>query len=144
MSLKVELKHGERIILGDSVITNEGGRTKLRIDGSAPLMREKDIMTAEAADTVAKRIYLLVQAMYLSKTPGDHHALYFTLVQELIKAAPSTGRFIESINNRILTGNMYKALKDAKALIEYERELMSNAKRGAGVLQNSNNNDESS
>ena len=34
MSLKVELKHGERIILGESLITNEGSRTKLKIDGS--------------------------------------------------------------------------------------------------------------
>jgi flagellar protein FlbT len=129
MSLKVELKHGERIILGESLITNEGSRTKLKIDGSAPLLREKDIMTPESADTVAKRIYLVVQTMYLSKTPSDHHGAYFALVQDLIGAAPSTMRFIESINNRILTGAMYKALKDARALIEYEQELMANANR---------------
>ena len=129
MSLKVELKHGERIILGESLVTNEGSRTKLKIDGSAPLLREKDIMTPEAADTIAKRIYLAVQTMYLSKSPSDHHAAYFALVQDLIGVAPSTMRFIESINNRILTGAMYKALKDARALIEYEQELMANAKR---------------
>ena len=129
MSLKVELKHGERIILGESLITNEGSRTKLKIDGSAPLLREKDIMTPESADTVAKRIYLVVQTMYLSKSPADHHAAYFAMVQDLMAAAPSTARFVESINNRILTGAMYKALKDAKALIEYEQELMAHAKR---------------
>ena len=56
MSLKVELKPGERIILGESLITNEGGRTKLTIDGKAPLLREKDIMTPEAADTVANSV----------------------------------------------------------------------------------------
>ena len=67
--------------------------------------------------------------MYLSKSPADHHGTYFSLVQDLIGAAPSTARFIESINNRILTGGMYKALKDAKSLIEYEQELMANAKR---------------
>jgi flagellar protein FlbT len=129
MSLKVELKHGERIILGESLITNEGSRTKLKIDGSAPLLREKDIMTPETADSVAKRIYLVVQTMYLSKTPSDHHAAYFGLVQDLIRAAPSTLPMVESINNRILTGAMYKALKDAKTLIAYEQELMANAKR---------------
>ena len=47
-------------------------------------------MTPEAADTVAKRIYLIVQTMYLSKSPADHHAAYFALVQDLIGAAPST------------------------------------------------------
>jgi flagellar protein FlbT len=130
MSLKVELKHGERIILGESLITNEGSRTKLKIDGNAPLLREKDIMTPEAADTIAKRIYLLVQAMYLSRAPKEHHAPYFALVQELVQAAPSTMPMVESINNRILTGAMYKALKDARTLIAYEEELMSHAKRG--------------
>ena len=134
MSLKVELKHGERIILGDSLITNEGGRTKLRIDGAAPILREKDIMTPEAADSVAKRIYLTVQAMYLSRTPAEHHATYFQLVQDMIQAAPSTRQFVESINNKILTGSMYKALKDAKALIDYEQELIANAQRGQGIL----------
>jgi len=134
MSLKVELKHGERIILGDCLITNEGGRTKLRIDGEAPILREKDIMTPEAADSVAKRIYLTVQAMYLSRTPAEHHTAYFQLVQDLIQAAPSTLQFVESINNKILTGSMYKALKDAKALIDYEQGLIANAQRGASVL----------
>jgi len=134
MSLKVELKHGERIILGECLITNEGGRTKLKIDGSAPILREKDIMTPEAANSAAKRIYLTVQAMYLSRTPGDHHAAYFQLVQDLMHAAPSTRQFVESINNKILTGSMYKALKDAKALIDYEQGLIANAQRGEGVL----------
>ena len=134
MSLKVELKHGERIILGECLITNEGGRTKLKIDGAAPILREKDIMTPEAADSVAKRIYLTVQAMYLSRTPAEHHAPYFQLVQDLLQAAPSTRQFVESINNKILTGSMYKALKDAKALIDYEQGLIANAQRGASVL----------
>ena len=46
MSLKVELKPGERIIIGESVITNADQRTRLLIDGHAPILREKDILTA--------------------------------------------------------------------------------------------------
>ena len=44
---------------------------------------------------------------------------------------------IEAINNHILTGEMYKALKDAKKLIEYEQELLSDAKRGTGLRRSS-------
>ena len=47
MSLKVELKPFERIIIGQSVITNSETRTRLLIDGKAPILREKDILTAE-------------------------------------------------------------------------------------------------
>ena len=64
MALKVELKPGERIILGECVITNDDQRTRLLIEGKAPILREKDIMTPRRADTPAKRIYLAVQLMY--------------------------------------------------------------------------------
>ena len=50
-----------------------------------------------------------------------------------MQAAPSTWRFVEVINNQILTGNLYKALKEAKKLIAYEEELLANAKRGANL-----------
>jgi flagellar protein FlbT len=133
MSLKVELKPGERIILGDCVVTNDDQRTRLLIDGHVPILREKDILTPERADSPAKRIYLSVQLMYTSKDPRAHHEIYFALVREMLEAAPSTWPHIESINNRILTGEMYKALKDAGKLIAYEQELIGNAKRRKGL-----------
>lgn len=127
MALKVELKPGERILIGECVITNSGQRARFVIEGKkVPILREKDILTAEQADTPAKRIYLAVLLMYTSRDAREHHASYFSLVQDLVRAAPSTLFHIEIINNQILTGNMYKALKQVKQLIEYERELLSN------------------
>jgi flagellar protein FlbT len=133
MALKVELKPGERIILGDCVITNDDQRTRLLIDGQVPVLREKDILTAQTADTPAKRIYLAVQLMYVSKEPQSYHDFYFSLVRDIIKAAPSVWPHIENINNHILTGELYKALKDAKKLIAYEEELLNNAKCGTSL-----------
>jgi flagellar protein FlbT len=124
MALKVEMKPGERMIIGDCVITNSDQRTRLLIDGDTPILREKDILTAETANTPAKRIYLAVQLMYLSRNPCAHHETYFALMRDILEAAPSTWRYIESINNHILTGELYKALKDAKKLISYEGELL--------------------
>jgi len=126
MGLKVELKPGERIIIGDSVVTNDDQRTRLVIEGEAPILREKDIMTVEAADTPCKKIYLVVQLMYLSRDPKTHHELYFTLMKETLAAAPSTRAYFDRINNQILTGNVYKALKETQSLIEYEKELLAN------------------
>jgi flagellar protein FlbT len=57
-------------------------------------------------------------------------------VRELLEAAPSMRPLIEGINNLILTGEMYKALKDAKKLIAYEQELINHAKRRAGLRNN--------
>ncbi len=59
---------GERMIIGEFVITNADQRTSLLIDGSGPVLREKAIMTAERADTPAKRISFAVQTMYTAVT----------------------------------------------------------------------------
>ncbi|SRR5712691_5807353 len=135
MALKIELKPGERIILGECVVTNADQRTRLLVEGTVPILREKDIMTTERADTPAKRIYLAVQLMYTSRDPKVHHPVYFALVRDIVQAAPSMWPHIENINNQILMGEMYKALKDAKKLIAYERELLDNAARIAGLRQ---------
>jgi flagellar protein FlbT len=137
MALKVELKPGEKIIIGDCVVTNHDQRTRLMIEGQVPILREKDILTPQRADTPAKRIYLAVQLMYTSSDPRAHHEVYFALVRDMLAAAASTWPYIEGINNHILTGHLYKALKDAKKLIAYEEELLSHAKRGTGLRSGS-------
>ena len=131
MALKVELKPGERILIGECVITNSDRRATFLIDGKTPILREKDIMTAEQADTPAKRIYLTILLMYTSKTPSEHHGTYFALVRDIVQAAPSTWPQIEVINNHILKGDLYKALKQTKQMIQYEQELMNDASRAS-------------
>jgi flagellar protein FlbT len=140
MALKVELKPGERIFIGECVVTNDDQRTRLLIHGAAPVLREKDIMTAERADTPAKRIYLAVQLMYTSRDPRVHHDVYFALIRDIVQAAPSTWPYVEIINNHILRGELYKALKQSRKLIEYEEELFRNATRRAGLQKRSKGN----
>lgn len=122
MPLKIELKPNERIILGDCAVTNCGSRTRISIEGVVPILREKDIMSSDRADSPAKRIYLAIQHMYTAKRPEHHYASYFRLVREILNAAPNARPFIDSINNRILTGELYKALREARKLIAYEGE----------------------
>jgi flagellar protein FlbT len=133
MGLKVELKPGERLILGECLVTNGSQRTRLLIEGQAPILREKDIMLPDRADSPAKRIYLAVQLMYTSRDPRVHHDAYFSLLRDLVQAAPSAWPHMVAISNHILAGEMYKALKSAKALIAYEKELLDNAPRGESL-----------
>jgi flagellar protein FlbT len=135
MALKVELKPHERIIIGTVVIRADDQRTRLFIEGEAPILREKDILTAKTADTPAKRVYLAVQLMYLDQDIGKHHEIYFSLVREFLEAVPSSGQIVAEINNRILSGDLYKALKTAKKLITYEQELLDHVLRGQRVRE---------
>jgi flagellar protein FlbT len=136
MGLKVELKPNERLIIGDCLVTNGDQRTRLLIEGHAAILREKDIMTPEHADTPAKRIYLVVQLMYTSHEPSAHHETYFTLMRDLVKAVPSAWPHVDAVSTHIMSGHMYKALKCAKTLIAYEKELLENASRGTNLQRN--------
>ena len=122
MALKIELKPNERFMIGDCAVTNAGQRTRLVIEGTTPILREKDIMPLGRADTPAKRIYLVVQLMYTSQRVQDHEALHRKLTREILKALPGARPFIDAINNRILTGELYKALKETRKLIAYEKD----------------------
>lgn len=124
MPLKIELKPGERIILGDCIVTNDNRRTRLTIDGAVPILRDKDIMTARRANSPAKRIYLAVQRMYTAKRQREELAIYLRLTREMLAVMPGTQPFIDSINNRILTGDLYKALKEASKLVAYEKDSL--------------------
>ena len=130
MALKVELKPGEKLLVGSCVITNSDQRTRLFIEGKAPILREKDILSPKTADTPAKAIYLAVQIMYVEGNVDKLSKNYFSLINDVVQAAPSTLPFVDAINNEILTGDLYKALRAAKKLIDYEGELLGNVQSG--------------
>lgn len=124
MPLRVELKPGERVIIGTAVIRNGDQRARFFIEGDAPILREKDILTVETASSPARRIYLAVQLMYLNGELANHNEVYFPLVKDFLAAAPSALPIISEINNLLLTGDFYKALKEAKKLVAFEEETL--------------------
>ena len=126
MALVIDLKPQEKILIGEAVITNSSQRTRLHIAGDAPIIRQKDIMQEDEANTPCKRIYFLIQCMYIAKKPEEYHERYFDAVSEIQKAAPSSTIFFVQINEHILAGTYYKAMKLAQQLIEHERELIEN------------------
>ena len=134
MALKVELKPGERLIIGSCVVTNSDQRTRLTIEGRLPILREKDILKPGDADSTAKLIYLAVQLMYLEGSFQASRTEYFSLVNAMAMTMPQSIPLLDEINNEILTNNLYKALKASKKLIQLERELSPNAESsGAGL-----------
>lgn len=127
MALKVELKPGERIIIGDSVITNSNQRTRLFIEGDAPILREKDVITASEANSPARRIYLALQLMYISRDPETLRREYETLAREFVEAAPSSAPIIGTINTLVTDGEYYRAIKQARELVLFEERLIGHA-----------------
>jgi flagellar protein FlbT len=127
MPLRVELKPFERIIIGETVIINSGTRTSFLIDGEAPILREKDTVTAETANTPVKRLYLCVQTMYLKNDIPRYRAAYLGFIRDLREAIPASRDLIDAINSHISSGSLYKALKEIRKLMKVEEELLVNA-----------------
>jgi flagellar protein FlbT len=143
MTLKVELKPGERIVIGRSVVTNGASRTALLIDGQDPVLRERDILKEEDADTPAKRICYAVQMMYLAGSTDAVLPIYTQLTRDALKAAPSMIEIVERMNNCVLTGQLYKAFREARGLVAYEKSIFDHAERRAGLREDGTKDGES-
>jgi flagellar protein FlbT len=126
MALKITLRPGERMILGGAVVTNGNpGSCDLVIDNKVPILRQKDILTEEKADSPCRRIYFLVQLMYIDEgNLSAYHTQFWELIREVTRAAPSTVALIHDISQHILERRYYQALKLTKRLIEYEQEVI--------------------
>jgi flagellar protein FlbT len=129
MPLKLDLRPHEKLFLGGAVLVNGDNRAQLAVLNDVPVLREKDILKEEDADTPCKRIYLAVQMMYMD-TPNlaRYHQYYWDKVRAVIEAAPSTNELIDKLSGAVLDGQYYQALKVARELIRYEQELISNAR----------------
>ena len=129
MPLKLTLKPNEKVLIGTAVLTNAGSKAEIIIQNNVPVLREKDIITEEKADTIAKKIYYIVLNMYVdAKNESEYHTIYFKLINELMDIAPNTEilALIMQISQNILEAEHYIALKTCKKLLNFELELMAN------------------
>ncbi|MBB4287347.1 flagellar biosynthesis repressor FlbT [Roseospira goensis] len=134
MPLKITLKPNEKVIIGTAIISNGSSKAELVIHNRVPVVRQKDILKQEEADTPAKQIYYLILNMYLD--PANEvtfHDFYFPLLRHMINMAVDERGIDLSVemSKRIIEGDHYKALKICKKLIEYEAELMKDGERTA-------------
>lgn len=125
MALKITLKPHERMVIGGAVVTNGNTKCNLLVENKVPILREKDIMNEKDADSPCRRIYFAIQLMYIDEENLiTHHNTYWKLVQDVVKAAPSTLGLIDQISEQILSSRYYQALKLTGKLIAYEQEVL--------------------
>ena len=126
MALKITLKPNEKMVVGGAVIANGNIKNAdLIIENNVPILRQKDILSEKDATSHCSRIYFLIQLMYIDEeNMATHQHTYWELVRELLEAVPRLTAHIDQINENILSGNCYRALKLAGELIVYEQEVL--------------------
>ena len=135
MALKISLHPHERIVIAGAVVTNGEKRSELIIENQVPILREKDLMREEEADTPCRRIYYVVQLMYFDEENlKEHYKNYWRLVDDVVSAAPSMTTCVDLISELIVSGYYYKALRSARELIDYEKEVLNSVVESDGCL----------
>lgn len=129
MALRLTLKPGERLIIGGAVVRIGRARGELFVDSQTPVLRESDILSPAAVRTPCERVVLALQLAYVDPVRVSQHLLlYRTLAVEVREAAPSTGPMFDTIDDHLDAGRHYQALKSARTLLDYERELISHVR----------------
>lgn len=129
MALKISLKPHERLIISGAVVVNGATKADIAVENNVPILREKDIMGLQEAESPCKRIYFTIQLMYIDeKNMTDHHKIYWELVKDVAEAAPSRKPLLQEISKNILNERYYQALKLTRKLIDYEQEVLNHVR----------------
>ncbi|PTD17696.1 flagellar biosynthesis repressor FlbT [Sphingomonas fennica] len=126
MALRISLRDGEKIIVNGAVL-RAAGRTDLCIENNVTLLRGRDVMSPEEANTPARRLYFACMMAYIDSADQQRHQdAIVTLVQALMEAleSPEAKAVCISFAQKVATSDFYRALADCRWLIDYEAEAM--------------------
>lgn len=128
MPLKLSLKPGEKFVLNGAVLANGDKRISLVIQNKACVLREKDIMQPDEANTPARRIYLPIMMMYLEPESSEEYYSDFALRMTEFMGAVQHPQILAScldISRDVTSGAYYKALMQCRKLFDFEQERLS-------------------
>lgn len=124
---KVPLRPGERVLINGTLIELAEDGSGLRIDPRATWLTAESALTAEEANSPAKRVHLLVQSMYLD--PDNYQTWYPQLVFAMGDIVRTTS-LREVVENMELVFQLLQekrfdlALKASSALVTFESALL--------------------
>lgn len=125
MSLIIDLKAGEKVIINGAVIENAGQATKLRVHNQSNILKQKEIMADSSVTTPASRVYFYLQCAYIFPHERERYTeLFLDYLKQYIAAAPSASDVADEILSEYGAGNHYKALKSARKLLKHEGTLL--------------------
>jgi flagellar protein FlbT len=136
LPLKLSLKPGEKFVLNGAVVQNGDRRGVLVLQNKASVLREKDIMQEEDANTPARRVYFPVMMMYLDEPNADrYHDEFVRRLTEFMNVISNPDVLIEcvSVSKHCMSREFYKALMLCRKIIEYEDERLGNVPSGVST-----------
>ena len=129
MPLKLTLKPREKFVVNGGVLVNGDRRSDLIIENQVSLLRERDVLQPDEADTPMKRIYFTIMMMYLDGgLEGEYYGQFTDLMTDFM-CAVTTKEVVEKCH-RILDDvheqRFYTAMMMSKSLLPFEKERLEN------------------
>jgi len=134
MSLKIDLKAGEKFIVNGAVMVAGKSGASLILQNQATFLRAKDIMQENEANTPAKRIYFVIMLMYIDPEGHDeYYGKFAGLIDDYLASTTlaEVRRALMGILQQVNTKRFYQALKLCRSLIQFEAKLLAVAPAGA-------------
>lgn len=130
MPLKIVLKPHEKVVINQAVIANGPERTELLVENKANVLRQRDILTEEGADSPARRIYFAVQMLYMFPESARHYqAMFNQLVRDFVSAVPSSTDIALELAQKVTGGDLYGALRACRKLVKYEEKVLQHVRQ---------------
>lgn len=129
MALRISLRDGEKVIVNGAVLS-AAGRTTLVVENNVALLRGRDIMAPDEANTPARRLYFACMMAYIDPAElASHQDVILKLVRDLLDAleAPDARAACIGVAQKVATMDFYRALADCRWLMAYEAEALARA-----------------
>ncbi|WCL53066.1 flagellar biosynthesis repressor FlbT [Gimibacter soli] len=127
MALKLSLRPEEKLVINGAVIANGDRRANLIVHNKASILREKDIMQQEEANTPARRIYFPIMLMYMDPSSSSQYYDEFVLRMTEFMGAVSTPEVLDmcvEVSKAVMDRNYYKALVQCKKVLKFEADRL--------------------
>jgi flagellar biosynthesis regulator FlbT len=119
MSLKIDLRSGEKVYVGNSILTVASDeRSTIIIDGTLPVIRENDFVPAEQATTPLLALTHAVQMHYLAPEQYSLSSIF----QIYLSASWSNSDAVAGAMKLVSQGELYRAIRALKDVLKIERK----------------------
>ena len=117
MTLKLTLKPGESVFIGTTRLSVVSRATcTVLIDGDAPVIRASEWLDEPEGTEALPRLRYILQEMYLRDDRVGLIQEYFVAAAALLAEMPGARAAVSRINELLMTGSLWEAVKVGKEL----------------------------
>lgn len=121
MPLKLVLRPGEKLIVNGAVLGVGDHPVSLFFYNKVNFLRGREILKEENCDTIEKKLYFIIQLIYIFPEDAELNLIKFGIILEEARLAhPAESGLFDEVQTLVQSGNYYRALKICRKLFPAE------------------------